>query len=106
MDLLNTPDIHLGVVGVSRDCFPVELTAKRLDALMAELEKLGVNAFRCPTIIESEDDAMSALEEMDEQGCDAAVIFLGNFGPEGPTTIFAQCFAGPVMVCEIGRAHV
>jgi len=99
MDLLNTPDIHLGVVGVSRDCFPVELTAKRLDALMAELEKLGVNAFRCPTIIESEDDAMSALEEMDEQGCDAAVIFLGNFGPEGPTTIFAQCFAGPVMVC-------
>ena len=28
-----------------------------------------------------------------------AVVYLGNFGPEGPTTIFAQRFGGPVMFC-------
>jgi L-fucose isomerase-like protein len=105
MQLLNTPDIQLGIVGVSRDCFPIELTAKRLDALMDELAKLGIEAHRCSTIIESEDDAMAALEEMDDQGCNAAVIFLGNFGPEGPTTIFAQCFAGPVMVCAAAEEN-
>jgi L-fucose isomerase-like protein len=27
------------------------------------------------------------------------VIFLGNFGPEGPLTILAQKFNGPVMIC-------
>ena len=106
MQLLNTPDMRLGVVGVSRDCFPAELTARRLDALMAELERLGLDVHRCSTIIESEDDAMAALEEVEHEECNAAVLFLGNFGPEGPTTIFAQCFAGPVMVCaaaEEGR---
>ncbi len=99
MKLLNTPEVQLAVVGVSRDCFPVELTARRLGILMEELAKKGVQAYCCTTIIESEDDAMVALEEVEDQGCNAAVIFLGNFGPEGPTTLFAQCFGGPVMVC-------
>lgn len=99
MELLNTPDVQLAIVGVSRDCFPVELTAKRLDALMAELTKLGIEAHRCSTIIQSENDTMAALDEVEQEGCNAAVIYLGNFGPEGPTTLFAQCFGGPVMVC-------
>ncbi len=99
MELLNTPDVQLAIVGVSRDCFPVELTAKRLDALMAELAKLGIEAHRCSTIIQSENDTMAALDEVEQEGCNAAVIYLGNFGPEGPTTLFAQCFGGPVMVC-------
>ncbi len=27
------------------------------------------------------------------------MIYLGNFGPEGPLSIFAQRFDGPVMAC-------
>ena len=67
MELLNTPEIELAIVGVSRDCFPVELTARRLDALMAELAKAGIQAHRCSTIIESEDDAMTALDEVEQE---------------------------------------
>jgi len=50
-------------------------------------------------VIESEADAMAACDQLAERGCNAAVIYLGNFGPEGPTAIFASRFGGPVMVC-------
>jgi len=97
--LINTPDVKLGVVGVSRDCFPIGLTEKRLKALMKELSKAGIKAVAAATIIEKETDALMALDELIDSGCNAAVIYLGNFGPEGPTTIFAERFDGPVMVC-------
>jgi L-fucose isomerase-like protein len=95
----NLPAVKLAVVGVSRDCFPIDLTKRRLARLMAELEKLRVPAVACPTVIESEADALKALDEARAAGANAAVAFLGNFGPEGPTTIFAQRFPGPVMFC-------
>jgi L-fucose isomerase-like protein len=97
--LANTPDVSLALVGVSRDCFPVALAARRLDALAAALKAGGIQAHRCETIIEKEADAVAALDEASASGCNAAVIYLGNFGPEGPTTLFAQQFWGPVMVC-------
>ena len=34
---------------------------------------------------------------MKEQGCNALVVFLGNFGPETPETLIAKNFDGPVM---------
>jgi len=95
----NLPAVKLAVVGVSRDCFPIELTRRRLARLMAELEPLKVPAVACPTVIESEADALKALDEARAAGANAAAVFLGNFGPEGPTTIFAQRFPGPVMFC-------
>ena len=104
-DLINTPKVTLGLVGVSRDCFPVELTRKRLDAFEDALRLLGIEAYRCDTIIESETDAMKALEEAADNGCNAVVIYLGNFGPEGPATMFAQQFWGPVMVCAAAEEN-
>lgn len=95
----NTPDIKIAVVGVSRDCFLAELTRRRLNALMAECKKKKVNAFACATIVENETDALKALEEARRGGANAAVIYLGNFGPEAPLAIFAQKFDGPVMAC-------
>ncbi|HOX05358.1 MAG TPA: fucose isomerase [Planctomycetota bacterium] len=95
----NLPAVKIAVVGVSRDCFPIDLTKRRLARLMAELKKLGVPATACPTVIESEADALKALDQARAAGANAAVLFLGNFGPEGPTTIFAQRFPGPVMFC-------
>lgn len=101
----NTPEVSLALVGVSRDCFPVALTARRLEALAAALSKAGVAAHRCETIIEKESDALAALDEVSEKGCNAAVVYLGNFGPEGPTTFFAQHFWGPVMVCAAAEEN-
>jgi len=48
---------------------------------------------------------MAALDELGANGCNAAVIYLGNFGPEGPTAMFAQNFPGPVMVCAAAEEN-
>ncbi len=95
----NSPKVKLALVGVSRDCFPREITVRRSKTLVAALKEVGVKVFACPTIIETEAQAMQALAEAREAGCNAAVIYLGNFGPEGPLAIFAQKFGGPVMAC-------
>jgi L-fucose isomerase-like protein len=99
MKMPNTPDVKLAIVGVSRDCFPIKLTQKRLAALVAACKKAGLKIFSCPTIIENEKGALAAIDECQQAGAKAAVIYLGNFGPEGPLAIFAQRFGGPVMAC-------
>jgi L-fucose isomerase-like protein len=98
-ELVNTPHVKLGLVGASRDCFPIALTERRLETLMALVRERLPETHCCSTIIESEADALSALEELSRRGCNAAVVYLGNFGPEGPMTIFAERFHGPVMFC-------
>ena len=97
--LLNAPDLELALVGVSRDCFPIELTRKRLAALQKACKARKLPVIALKTIIENENDALTALQEAETAGCNAAVVFLGNFGPEGPLSIFAQNFYGPVMAC-------
>jgi len=66
---------------------------------MAALKRRGVAARRCAVVIENETDALRAVADLVKKGCNAAVVFLGNFGPEGPATIFIERFGGPVMVC-------
>ncbi|MCK5558752.1 MAG: fucose isomerase, partial [Candidatus Hydrogenedentes bacterium] len=39
------------------------------------------------------------MDEMIKSGVNAVTIYLGNFGPEGPTTIFAQKLGVPFMLC-------
>jgi len=97
--LKNAPKVKLALVGVSRDCFAADLTRKRLKVLAQACRTAGGRPYTCKTIIENETDAMAALGEVIEAGCNAAVIYLGNFGPEGPLAIFAEEFPGPVMAC-------
>jgi len=97
MSMPNSPKVKLAVVGVSRDCFPIDLSRTRLKALVKACKDVDVKVFACPTIIENETHTLAALAEAHEAGCNAAVIYLGNFGPEGPLAIFAQRFNGPVM---------
>lgn len=99
MALQNAPEVKLAIVGVSRDCFPIELTRTRLGNVVESCKKIGLDVYACETIIESEADTMCALDEAFEAGANAAVVYLGNFGPEGPETIFAEQFGGPVMFC-------
>ncbi len=96
--LVNIPKIKLAVVGVSRDCFPASLTKKRLAALEACLKKDKVPYHICPVVIENEQDAMKALADINKAGANALFVYLGNFGPEGPTTMLMQKFDGPSMV--------
>jgi len=98
-NLANIPEMKIGLVGVSRDCFPRSLTEARLKQVVAECRKLKLPVTPCPTIIETETDALQAVDQMKAAGVNAAVVYLGNFGPEGPLTIFAQKLGVPFMMC-------
>jgi len=95
----NIPDVKIGIVAVSRDCFVMELSERRLNAVSAELKKVKpkINFVAAKKIVENETDAMAALDELKKAGANALVVYLGNFGPEGPETLLAAKFCGPVM---------
>lgn len=92
----NMPELKLGIVAVSRDCFPMSLSEGRRKAVVAEYSKKGT-IYECPVVVESEVDMKKALADVNEAGCNALVVYLGNFGPETPETLLAKYFDGPVM---------
>ena len=94
----NIPDIKLGILAVSRDCFPIDLSRKRRGNVVEACKKMSVPVTEVETIIENENDVLKALEETKQKGINALALYLGNFGPEGPTTLMAQRFPGPVML--------
>ena len=73
----NMPEVKIGVVAVSRDCFPESLSVSRREALMkAYKEKYGEkHIYECPIcIVESEIHMVQALEDIKKAGCNALVI--------------------------------
>ncbi len=93
----NKPEIKLGIVAVSRDCFLVDLSEKRRKRVVEECKAKNIAIAEIKTVVENEKNSLQALEELKKNNVNALVIFLGNFGPEGPTTLLAQKFDGPVM---------
>ncbi len=93
----NVPVVKLGIVSVSRDCFPMSLSETRRKAVVKEyLAKYG-EIYDCPVCIENENHMMAALKDIKAAGVNALVVFLGNFGPESSETLLAKYFEGPVM---------
>lgn len=93
----NVPNVKLGIVAVSRDCFPMTLSEKRrVDVVAAYKAKYG-EVFECTTTVENELHMRKALSEVKAAGVDALVVYLGNFGPETAETLLAKEFDGPVM---------
>ncbi|URZ07590.1 L-fucose/L-arabinose isomerase family protein [Clostridium felsineum] len=90
----NIPKIKLGIIAVSRDCFPMELSANRRKAVVEAYEG---EIFECLTTVENEIDMKKAVAEVKEAGVNALVVYLGNFGPESSETLIAKEFDGPVM---------
>ncbi len=93
----NIPQVSLGLIAVSRDCFPMRLSQTRRDRVLSLLDKHDLTVHSAETIVENEVDAKMAIAEIKAQGANALVVYLGNFGPEGPETLLAQLFDGPVM---------
>lgn len=96
----NIPNVKIGIVAVSRDCFPEELSTNRRRALVNAYEaKYGAeDIYECPIcIVESEIHMVQALEDLKQAGCNALAVFLGNFGPEISETLLAKHFDGPKM---------
>ena len=92
--MTNIPDVKIGIIAVSRNCFPIELSTRRREAIAAIC---GTGLYNCKITVENEKDAVKAVEDVKNAGCNALVVFLGNFGPETPETLIAQMFGGPVM---------
>ncbi|MCC8141604.1 MAG: fucose isomerase [Lachnospiraceae bacterium] len=104
--MINVPEVKIGVVAVSRDCFPESLSAGRRERLISAYnEKYRDGAvYECPIcILESEIHMMQALDDIKKEGCNALCVYLGNFGPEISETMLAQKFDGPAMF--IGAAE-
>lgn len=93
----NVPILKLGIAAVSRNCFPMTLSVSRREALVKSYKEKYGDIFECPTCIENEKDMLKALEELKAAGCNALVVYLGNFGPETPETLLGKYFDGPVM---------
>ena len=93
----NIPELKLGIVSVSRDCFPMSLSETRRKRVVESYNKKYGNVYECPVCIENEKDMQRALEDVNNAGCNALVIYLGNFGPESSETLLAKYFNGPVM---------
>ena len=97
MKSTNIPEVKLGLIAVSRDCFPIELSQKRRAAVAAACAAKGVDIYEAKTTVENEKDMLAAVKEVTEAGCNALTVFLGNFGPETPETLIAKYFDGPCM---------
>jgi len=95
--MINIPEVKLGIVAVSRDCFPVELSKSRKEVIMRASNKKGILIKGIETVVENEKDVLKVLKDLKEAEVNVLVIYLGNFGPEGPETMLAQKFSGPTM---------
>ena len=96
----NIPKVKVGIVAVSRDCFPESLSVNRRKALVDAYAKKydPEDIYECPVcIVESEIHMVQALEDMKKAGCNALCVYLGNFGPEISETLLAKHFDGPKM---------
>ena len=93
----NIPEVKLGIIAVSRDCFVISLSERRRKAVVDSCTAKGLNIYEAKTTVENEVDMLKAVAEVKDAGCNALVVFLGNFGPETPETLIAKEFDGPVM---------
>ncbi len=92
--MVNIPEVKLGIIAVSRDCFPIALSTARREAIV---KAYGDGIYNCKTTVENEADALKAVADVTAAGVNALVVFLGNFGPETPETLICKHFDGPVM---------
>ena len=90
----NIPVVKPGIIAVSRDCFVISLSERRRHAIV---EAYDGELYECPVTVENETDMLKAVDDVKAAGCNAIVVFLGNFGPETPETEIAKYFDGPCM---------
>ena len=105
----NIPKIKLGIVAVSRDCFPEPLSVNRRKALVEAYQAKydASDIYECPIcIVESEIHMVQALEDIKKAGCNALCVYVGNCGPEISETLLAKHFDGPIMFCAAAEETV
>ena len=88
----NIPEVKLGIIAVSRDCFPIALSTQRRKNIVAAY---GEGLYECPITVENEKDAAAAIADVRAHGVNALVVFLGNprdpAGQEVPWSRHVHC---------------
>ena len=80
----NIPEVKLGIVAVSRDCFPIGLSIARREAIV-KVCKGGM--YECPVTVENELDMLKAVEDVKAAGCNSynlGMRHLKGYIPEYP----------------------
>ncbi len=100
----NVPSVVMGVVAVSRDCFPAELSRKRRVKVVEECKARNIPVVELQTVVENENDVVKALSEIRDKRVDALVLYLGQLRARRPddnagTEIRWSCYA----CCGSGR---
>ncbi|QOX63717.1 fucose isomerase [Anoxybacterium hadale] len=101
----NIPTVKLGIIAVSRDCFIISLSEKRRKAIVESCAKKNISIYEAASTVENETDMQKAVAEVKAAGCNALVVFLGNFGPETSETLIVKNFSGPVMFAAAAEEH-
>ena len=60
----NIPVVKLGLVAVSRDCFPIALSEKRRAAIAEKCGQKKLDIVEIKTTVENEKDMLKAVEEL------------------------------------------
>ena len=96
-----SPDVKIGFVSASRNCFPRSLAEERSKRLLAAIKKTGIKVV-VPKgdcwIVETRAHAHEAAKQLVQAGCHGAVLYLGNFSPEIEDAAFVKAFNAPTMV--------
>ena len=58
----NIPEVKLGIVAVSRDCFPIALSEKRRAAIVAAYGQDKI--YECPVTVEIVPDMLKAVVDV------------------------------------------
>ena len=61
--LTNIPNVKLGIIAVSRDCFIISLSERRRAAVVAACAKRGLDVYECKTTVENERDMLQLAQD-------------------------------------------
>ena len=98
---MNIPEVKLGIIAVSRDCFPIALSTKRRQNIVAAY---GEGLYECPVTVENEADALKALEDVKAHGVNALVVFWETSAPRRRRRCCARSLTAPPCTLPLPRA--
>lgn len=91
----NLPTVKLGIVAVSRDCFPVQLAERRRAAIVAACAERGLVVVEVKRAVESEADMLAALEELAPRVSTRLRSFWATLAPRRPRRSSPSALTAP-----------
>ena len=66
--MINIPQVKAGIVAVSRDCFPKEISIQRKKRVVEACRRQDTPVVECEILVENERDVLTAEKELREKG--------------------------------------